>query len=78
MGARVRMVWHCVAAGCYITMKEGMRLVWFPKTPNKDESGRNKSDKREIAGKLQVILLSFVVVILEQTALKMSQDCASI
>ena len=58
-------------------MKEGVRLVRFPNTTNKDESGRNKSDKREIAGKPQVILLFCVVVISKQTAFKMSQDCAS-
>ena len=69
------MVRQCVAAACYSKVKEGVRLL-SPKSPNKDESGRNESDKQKIAGKSQEILPSCVVVILKQTALKMSQDCA--
>ena len=36
-----------MADGCYNMVKEGVRLFRFPKTLNKEESGRNKLDKRE-------------------------------
>ena len=39
--ATVIMGKRCVAAGCYNTVEEGVRLVRFPKTTNKDESERN-------------------------------------
>ena len=44
-----------MVAACYSTVKEGVRLFQFPKTTNKDESGRNNR-QREFAGKLQVIV----------------------
>ena len=62
-----------MSAGCYNTLKEGVRLVRFPKTTNKDESGQNKSRS---LGSPKWFFPSCVLVILEQTALKMSQNCA--
>ena len=69
------MVSARVAAARYSTVKV-VRLFQFPKTTNKDESGRNNRQTRD-RWEAQSDSSLCIVVISKQTALKMNHDCAS-